>query len=523
MLRVAISALRRRSRELKKALQDSTGISEGGAAEFTGVGEGFEEGFEDERRSIADRVGVEDFCEDGLDGFELAMCGEGVEEEREGFEGVRGWVVLEKPLGKFEGQYVVVLKVEEEVFETKGCENGAQRIDGDEVQILASRFGKGSVRYGKEWLRCWGSVGCFGYQSAKSTNFNVSHCSMLLLSHFQFLRKLFCAASGVSELESVRKRFGNWKRKMATAPGNQMLEGGGAPPPPGTDMTGICFRDQLWLNSFPLDRNLVFDYFALSPFYDWTCNNEQLRMRSVHPLDLSQLSKMTGTEYMLSEVMEPHLFVIRKQKRDSPDKVTPMLAYYVLDGSIYQAPQLCNVFAARIGRALYYIQKAFTTAASKLEKIGYVMRTAEIGREEGKGGIWTGEKNQRSERPTGSVDSENETALVESKTAKETIDIKEVKRVDHILASLQRKLPPAPPPPPFPEGYVPPPTAEAEKGTETQEAAETQAPTADPIIDQGPVEFPTCSLAGTVINLMLLFSGLYRRCSFPVFALNVDI
>lgn len=61
--------------------------------------------------------------------------------------------------------------------------------------------------------------------------------------------------------------------------------------------------------------------------------------------------KMTGTEYMLSEVMEPHLFVIRKQKRDSPDKVTPMLAYYVLDGSIYQAPQLCNVFAARIVRS----------------------------------------------------------------------------------------------------------------------------------------------------------------------------
>lgn len=58
--------------------------------------------------------------------------------------------------------------------------------------------------------------------------------------------------------------------------------------------------------------------------------------------------KMTGMEYMLSEVMEPHLFVIRKQKRDSAEKVTPMLTYYVLDGSIYQAPQLCNVFSARI-------------------------------------------------------------------------------------------------------------------------------------------------------------------------------
>ncbi|XP_065868615.1 mediator of RNA polymerase II transcription subunit 6 isoform X2 [Euphorbia lathyris] len=227
-----------------------------------------------------------------------------------------------------------------------------------------------------------------------------------------------------------------------------------APPqPPGTDMTGICFRDQLWLNSYPLDRNLIFDYFALSPFYDWTCNNEQLRLRSIHPLDLSHLSKMTGTEYMLNEVVEPNLFVIRKQKRDSPEKVNPMLTYYILDGSIYQAPQLCNVFAARVGRALYHISKAFSTAASKLEKIGY---------EEGEG------------------------VISESKVTKEVIDIKEVKRIDHILASIQRKLPPAPPPPRFPDGYVPPQTTEAEKGSETQQGTESQPPAVDPIIDQGP-------------------------------------
>ncbi|XP_021890175.1 mediator of RNA polymerase II transcription subunit 6 isoform X1 [Carica papaya] len=181
------------------------------------------------------------------------------------------------------------------------------------------------------------------------------------------------------------------------------------PPQPGTDMTGICFRDQLWLNTYPLDRNLIFDYFALSPFYDWTCNNEQLRMRSIHPLDPSHLSKMTGIEYTLSEVMEPHLFVIRKQKRDSPEKVTPMLTYYVLDGSIYQAPQLCNVFAARVGRALYYVSKAFNTAASKLEKIGH-------------------------------VDVESETDSSETKAGKEIIDLKEIKRLNHIFSSLQRKV-----------------------------------------------------------------------------------
>ncbi|XP_020090764.1 mediator of RNA polymerase II transcription subunit 6 [Ananas comosus] len=229
------------------------------------------------------------------------------------------------------------------------------------------------------------------------------------------------------------------------------------PPPPGTDMTGICFRDQLWLNTYPLDRNLVFDYFALSPFYDFSCNNETLRARSIHPLDLSHLSKMTGNEYMLSEVMEPHLFVIRKQKRDGPEKVTPMLTYYILDGSIYQSPQLCNVFAARIGRALYHISKAFNIASTKLEKIGH-------------------------------AEAESEAASSESKTTKETINIKELKRVDHILASLQRKLPPAPAPPPFPEGYMPPPTSEPEKGPEDQQSLETQLPPLDPIIDQGPAK-----------------------------------
>ncbi|KAL2895685.1 Mediator of RNA polymerase II transcription subunit 6 [Bienertia sinuspersici] len=245
---------------------------------------------------------------------------------------------------------------------------------------------------------------------------------------------------------------------MATTP-NPNLDGNQPPlpPPPGTDMTGICFRDQLWLNTYPLDRNLVFDYFALSPFYDRTCNNEQLRMNSIHPLDSSHLSKMTGIEYTLNEVIEPNLFVIREQKRDSPEKVTPMLTYYVLDGSIYQAPQLCNIFAARIGRALNYIQKAFSTASSKLEKIGN--------------------------------DEEKNDANDDSTASKETIDLREVKRVDHILASLQRKLQPAPPPPPFPDGYTPSQPTDAEQGSETQQGTEEQQlPPVDPIIDQGPAK-----------------------------------
>jgi mediator of RNA polymerase II transcription subunit 6 len=80
---------------------------------------------------------------------------------------------------------------------------------------------------------------------------------------------------------------------------------------------------------------------------------------------------MIGIEYVLSEVMEPHLFIMKKQKRDSPDKVTPMLAYYILDGSIYQAPQLSNVFAARIVCSISFLLPSFLILFNK----PYVDRT----------------------------------------------------------------------------------------------------------------------------------------------------
>lgn len=53
-------------------------------------------------------------------------------------------------------------------------------------------------------------------------------------------------------------------------------------------------------------------------------------------------------EYILQDAQEPHLFVIRKQKREGPEKVSAQAAYYVLDGSIYQAPHLYNVIGSRV-------------------------------------------------------------------------------------------------------------------------------------------------------------------------------
>lgn len=225
-----------------------------------------------------------------------------------------------------------------------------------------------------------------------------------------------------------------------------MAMGAPAEGTPGTEMTSISFRDQLWLSAYPLDRNLVFDYFALSPFYDRTCNNEQLRMESIHPLDMNHLSKKTGMEYILQDAQEPHLFVIRKQKREGPEKVSAQAAYYVLDGSIYQAPHLYNVIGSRVVRSLYHITNAFAQASTKLEKIG-----AET--ENGK--------------PVSEVDAD---VQLKKSTAK-VVDVKEVLRVDSILAGIMRKLPPAPPPP---APLVP--VSNTVPGTEI-----TQAPTASDV------------------------------------------
>ncbi|CAL1368157.1 unnamed protein product [Linum trigynum] len=65
------------------------------------------------------------------------------------------------------------------------------------------------------------------------------------------------------------------------------------------------------------------------------------------------------------------MFVMRKQRRESPAEVTPLLTI-----TSWMAPFTTRVpvLAANNGlqgRALYCISKAFTTAASKLEKIGW--------------------------------------------------------------------------------------------------------------------------------------------------------
>lgn len=57
---------------------------------------------------------------------------------------------------------------------------------------------------------------------------------------------------------------------------------------------------------------------------------------------------MTGVEYVLLHVQEPILYVIRKQHRHSQGQVTPLAEYYIVAGTIYQAPDLNSVLNSRL-------------------------------------------------------------------------------------------------------------------------------------------------------------------------------
>jgi mediator of RNA polymerase II transcription subunit 6 len=67
----------------------------------------------------------------------------------------------------------------------------------------------------------------------------------------------------------------------------------------------------------------VMDYFAnhSNPFYDRMCNNEIIKMQR---LSADHLVNMTGVEYVVLHTQEPILYIIRKQKRSSPNNVSTL-------------------------------------------------------------------------------------------------------------------------------------------------------------------------------------------------------
>ncbi|KAK9793169.1 hypothetical protein WJX73_002041 [Symbiochloris irregularis] len=146
------------------------------------------------------------------------------------------------------------------------------------------------------------------------------------------------------------------------------------------DMTGTMWRDPNWLAAFPLNDLSVLDYFALSPFYDKSCNNEELRRRGEGIERLAALPP--GIEFKLQDAQPPHLFVIRKVLRKSPQSEENVAFYYILDGSIYQAPTLHATLSAKMKKCLHNVRAGFSKMQQDLDPLHKVVRAGASAKEE---------------------------------------------------------------------------------------------------------------------------------------------
>ena len=74
-----------------------------------------------------------------------------------------------------------------------------------------------------------------------------------------------------------------------------------------------------------------------------------------------------GVEFVVSFAAEPVLFVIKRQYREDVQSATQQAFYYVLHGSVYQAPALHACLHARTDRCLHHLDAAFTRLKRDLE------------------------------------------------------------------------------------------------------------------------------------------------------------
>ncbi|KAI8819841.1 MED6 mediator sub complex component-domain-containing protein [Fimicolochytrium jonesii] len=138
------------------------------------------------------------------------------------------------------------------------------------------------------------------------------------------------------------------------------------------DLTHISWKDTAFIQTYGLNKDNVMAYFSLSPFFDKSSIKEQISMQTrFNQLDAGQSTQpertITGLDYELLDANDtlPTLFTIVKGDRKSPTRVNRLAVYYVIDGTIYQAPDLYSLLSNRVLNSLHQVQDAFTTLSSE--------------------------------------------------------------------------------------------------------------------------------------------------------------
>lgn len=166
---------------------------------------------------------------------------------------------------------------------------------------------------------------------------------------------------------------------------------------PSDPLDELQWRSPEWIQmNAGLRTDNILDYFAISPFYDRSSNNQVLKMQSqfqgpgggpgasggsgtaagatpstaMPPLPSGtayvppELRAMKGTEFVVALAREPELWVIRKQTRFSPTETRPIATYFVVGDNVYMAPAVMPILESRLISTTLNLSKALKKAAA---------------------------------------------------------------------------------------------------------------------------------------------------------------
>eukprot|EP00322_Chrysochromulina_rotalis_P019727 CAMPEP_0115848596 /NCGR_PEP_ID=MMETSP0287-20121206/11007_1 /TAXON_ID=412157 /ORGANISM="Chrysochromulina rotalis, Strain UIO044" /LENGTH=195 /DNA_ID=CAMNT_0003302521 /DNA_START=20 /DNA_END=607 /DNA_ORIENTATION=+ len=144
--------------------------------------------------------------------------------------------------------------------------------------------------------------------------------------------------------------------------------------------TDITFQDTRWWSGH-LNKNTVLDYFAQSGFFDRQSLNAELDGRK--DLERAEIQRKLKTDEGIVYVLDldeeippshdpsdpiPHsLYVIKKLQRDKHGIETILRWYYVMDGTVYEAPSVLAIVQARLKKLGWYLKEAFDAARKVVE------------------------------------------------------------------------------------------------------------------------------------------------------------
>ncbi|CAI4063636.1 mediator complex subunit MED6 SKDI_08G1010 [Saccharomyces kudriavzevii IFO 1802] len=231
-----------------------------------------------------------------------------------------------------------------------------------------------------------------------------------------------------------------------------------------TPLDELQWKSPEWIQVFGLRTENVLDYFAESPFFDKTSNNQVIKMQrqfsqlndpnvsvnmSQNIMNLSdgkngnvedefayvdparkqilfkypmyrqleeELMKLGGTEYVLSSVREPDFWTIKKQKRVNETgagssrgpKIIPLQDYYIIGANVYQSPTIFKIVQSRLMSTSYHLSSTLESLYDLIEfqpsqGVHYKVPidTSTIATAATNGNNANGGSNKNSVRPTG--------------------------------------------------------------------------------------------------------------------------